>query len=67
MGEAVVQCHGILLTPCQAEETDEKHIYCNRDGLFAMDVVKGIDDKQVAYEDVEERRALERMAERLFG
>ena len=41
--------------------------YCNRDGLFVMDVVKGIDDKQVAYEDVEERRALERMAERLFG
>ena len=26
MGEAVVQCHGILLTPCQAEETDEKHM-----------------------------------------
>ena len=25
MGEAVVQCHGILLTPCQAEETDENH------------------------------------------
>ena len=26
MGEAVVQCHGILLTPCQAEETDENHM-----------------------------------------
>ena len=25
MGESVVQCHGILLTPCQAEETDENH------------------------------------------
>ncbi len=127
MGEAVVQCHGILLAPCQAESTDENHMifiermedeyyvriehdmtkghyvsfiaalsadklqmiklypegnaearfkingvkrilfYCNRDGLFAMDVVKGIDDRQVSYEDVEERRALERMAERLFG
>ena len=26
MGEAVIQCHGILLTPCQPEETDEKHM-----------------------------------------
>lgn len=127
MGEAVVQCHGILLTPCQAEETDENHMifiervedeyyvrmehdmtkahyisfvaalssdkiqmvklypegnaearfkingvkkilfYCNRDGLFSMDVVKGIDDRQVSYEDVEERRELERMANSLFG
>jgi len=25
MGEAVIQCHGIMLTPCQAEETDENH------------------------------------------
>jgi len=25
MGEAVIHCHGVLLTPCQAEETDEKH------------------------------------------
>ena len=23
MGEAVIQCHGIILTPCQAEKTDE--------------------------------------------
>ena len=26
MGEAVIQCHGIILTPCQAEETDENHM-----------------------------------------
>lgn len=25
MGEAVIHCHGILLTPCQAEEADECH------------------------------------------
>lgn len=25
MGETVVHCHGILLTPCQPEETDENH------------------------------------------
>lgn len=127
MGQAVIHCHGILLTPCQAEETDENHMifiervedeyyvriehdmtkqhyisfiaalssdklqmiklypegsaqgrvkingvkkiyfYCNRDGLFSINVVKGIDDKQNAYDDVEERRALEEMAKKLFG
>ena len=41
--------------------------YCNRDGLFSINVVKGIDDRQAAYDDVEERRALEKVAERLFG
>ena len=25
MGEAVIQCHGIILAPCQAEETDGHH------------------------------------------
>lgn len=25
MGEAVIQCHGLILTPCQAEEPDENH------------------------------------------
>lgn len=127
MGEAVLHCHGILLSPCQPEETDEDHMifiervedeyyiridhdmtkehyisfiaalssdkiqmiklypegnaearvkingvkkilfYCNRDGLFALNVVKGIDDKQTSYDDAEERRALETVAERLFG
>ncbi len=127
MGEAVIHCHGILLTPCQAEETDENHMifiervedeyyvridhdmtkqhyisfvaalssdkiqmvklypegnaearvkingvkkilfYCNRDGLFSINVVRGIDDKQTSYDDVEERRALEQAAKTLFG
>lgn len=26
MGEAVINCHGVLLTPAQAEETDENHM-----------------------------------------
>ena len=26
MGEAAISCHGILLQPCQAEETDENHM-----------------------------------------
>ena len=127
MGQAVIHCHGILLTPCQEEETDENHMifiervedeyyvriehemtkqhyisfiaalssdklqmiklypegsaearvkingvkriyfYCNRDGLFSIKVVKGIDDKQNAYDDVEERWVLEETAKRLFG
>lgn len=127
MGEAVMHCHGIQLTPCQAEETDEHHMifiervedeyfvqidhemtkqhyisfiaglssdkiqmiklypegnaearikingvrkiffYCNRDGLFSIDVVKGIDDKQSSYDDVEKRRELEQTAKMLFG
>ena len=127
MGEAVINCHGVLLTPCQPEETDENHMifiervedeyyvrvehdmkkehyisfiaglstdkiqmiklypegnaearikingvkkilfYCNRDGLFTIDVLKGIDDKHVSYEDIEERKALEQAAKMLFG
>ena len=127
MGEAVIQCHGIILTPCQAEQTDENHkifiervedeyyvrvehdmtkqhyisfiaalspdklqmvklypegnaearfkingvkkilFYCNRDGMFLINVEKGIDDKQTAYDDIEERRELEQTAKMLFG
>ncbi len=127
MGEAVIQCHGIILKPCQAEETDENHMvfiermedeyyvrvehdmkkqhyisfiaglssdkvqmvklypegnaearlkingvkrilfYCNRDGLFSITPVKGIDDKQTSYDDIEERKALEQTAKFLFG
>lgn len=26
MGESVIHCHGVLHTPCQAEETDENHM-----------------------------------------
>lgn len=26
MGEAVIHCHGVLLTPAEAEETDEEHM-----------------------------------------
>lgn len=106
MGDAVIHCHGVLLAPCSAEETDENHMifiervedeyyvciehemtkqhyisfiaalssdkiqmiklysegnaetrfkingvkrilfYCNRDGLFSVNVVKRIVDKQ---------------------
>jgi len=56
-------CHGVLLKPAQAEQTDENYkIFVERveDGLFALDLVKGIDD-------TEKRRALEQAAKMLFG
>ena len=127
MGEAVIHCHGIQLTPAQPEETDENHMifiegvedeyyvrvehdmtkqhyvsfiaalsmdriqmvklypegnaearfkvnsvkkilfYCNRDGLFSVDVHKAIDGRKHAYDDTEERRALEQTAKMIFG
>lgn len=127
MGEAVIHCHGVLLKPYQAEESDENHkifiekveddyyvriehdmtkqhyisfiaalssdninmvklypesnaearfnirgvksilYYCNRDGLFSIDIVKGIDDKELSYDNTEERRQLEQTAKMLFG
>ena len=41
--------------------------HCNRDGLFAVDVLKGVDDRPAGYDGTEERRALEKEADRLFG
>ena len=120
MGEAAIHCHGILLTPLEAEPTDERHMifiervedeyyvridhsmtkehyisfvaaassddmqmvklypegnaevrfklrrvrriffYCNRDGLFSINPVKGIDDKESGYDDSQERRNFRR-------
>ena len=127
MGEAVIHCHGVLLTPSQPEETDENHMifiegvedeyyvriehdmtkkhyisfiaalspdriqmvklypegnaearfktsgvrqilfYCNRDGLFSINVHKAIHGRPSAYDDAAERRALEQAAKMLFG
>ncbi len=127
MGEAVISCHGIVLSPETAEPSDEKHMifiersedeyyvridhsmtkehyisfvaaassdelqmiklypegrsdarfkirgvkriffYCNHHGLFYIDVVKGIDDREKGYDDVQERRELEKVADMLFG
>lgn len=127
MGEAVINCHGVLLTPSQAEETDENHMifiervedeyyvrmehdmtkkhyisfvaalsadkiqmvklypegnpearfkmngvkqiffYCNKDGLFSINVNKEIDGKENAYDNTDERRELEQAAKMLFG
>ena len=127
MGESVISCHGVQLSPLDAEPTDEKHMifieriedeyyvridhdmtkehyisfvaaassdgiqlvklypegnaearfkirgvrriffYCNRDGLFSIDPVKGIDDKESGYDNSQERKELEEAAKRLFG
>ena len=127
MGESVVNCHGITLSPLEAEPTDEQHMilvervedeyyvriehpmtkehyisflaaassdemqlvklypegnaqarfkirgvkklffFCNRDGFFTMDVVKGIDDRESGYYYSKERQELEETAKMLFG
>ena len=127
MGEGVIGCHGIQLSPLSAEPSDEQHMifiersddeyyvridhvmtkdhyisfvaaagadeiqmvklypegksearfkirgvkkilfYCNHDGLFSVDIVKGIDDKECGYDDTQERRELEKVADKLFG
>ncbi len=41
--------------------------YCNRDGLFSIDPVKGIDDRESGYDDSQERRELEKTADMLLG
>ena len=41
--------------------------YCNRDGLFSIDPVKGIDDRESGYDDSQERRELEKAAKKLFS
>ncbi len=40
--------------------------YCNRDGLFSIDPVKGIDDRKSGYDDSKEREELEKAADMLF-
>lgn len=121
IGEAAITCHGVLLQPEMAEESDEKHkifiekiedeyyvrvqhemtkthyisfiaavsseriqlvkrypeeeaearfkmqgvrkifYFCNKDGLFSMDVKRGIDDKEAAYSDYEIRQKQEKI------
>ncbi len=43
------------------------YFYCNRDGLFCQELVKGIDDRERGYDDTKERRELEQAAKMLFG
>ena len=41
--------------------------YCNRDGLFSINVIKAIDGKETSYDDTEERRELEKTAKIILG
>ena len=41
--------------------------YCNRDGLFRIDPVKGIDDRESGYDNTQERKELEKTAKMIFG
>ncbi|MCR5556948.1 MAG: helix-turn-helix transcriptional regulator [Butyrivibrio sp.] len=41
--------------------------YCNKDGLYEHDVVRGIDDRDRFHDDTQERRELEETVKRLFG
>ena len=43
------------------------YFYCNRDGLFYIDVKKAIDARPASYDNMEERRALEHAAKLIFG
>ena len=40
--------------------------YCNRDGLFSIDVMKGIHDRECSYDDYKERSELEQVAKLIF-
>ena len=40
--------------------------YCNRDGLFSLEVRKGIDDRESSYDSYKERLELEKAAKSLF-
>ena len=42
-------------------------LYCNRDGLFSIDPVKGVDDRESGYDNSRERKELEQAADMLFG
>lgn len=43
------------------------YFYCNRDGLFSMEIIRGIDDRESSYDDMKERAELEKTAKMLFG
>lgn len=43
------------------------YAFCNRDGLFYIDINRHIDGRDKSYDDVEQRRALEAVAKKLLG
>ena len=49
------------------EGVERIYFYCNRSGLFYLNPIVGIDDRESGYDDSEERRELEKAARMLFG
>ena len=41
--------------------------YCNKDGLFSINIIRGVHDREASYDDSAERRELEETAKMLFG
>ena len=74
---AAISSDGIQMVKLYPEGNAQAHFkvsgvrkicfYCNKDGLFSIDVVKGIDDRGKSYDDTQERRELEEVADMLFG
>ena len=48
------------------EGVERIYFYCNRSGLFYLNPIMGIDDRESGYDDSEERRELEKAARMLF-
>ena len=47
-------------------DTKRVLFYCNKDGLFSIDIIKGIHDKDASYDNTNERKELERVVKLLF-
>ena len=59
--------HAVLAFVIPMDGVKQVCFYCNRDGLFSADVVRGIDDRDRSHDDTQERRELEQAADMLFG
>lgn len=40
--------------------------YCNRDGLYSINIIRGVHDREASYDDYKERKELEETAKMLF-
>lgn len=51
----------------QVRGVKQLFFYCNRDGLFRLNVKPSIDARRASYDETAQRRALEQTAARIFG
>lgn len=68
-GIQVVKLYPEGTAECRLKIRGVKRIYyyCNKDGLFYIDVNKFIDGRDKNHDDTKERAELEKVADRLFG